>query len=251
MVTKIWPIRMFFVTFHSLAVSKLFSFWILNCVITSGRTYESVGAPSPRVRRGQRRHSGRARPLEGRREHGRGGGRRGRARTEQEEQQPVDPVHGGGEARDPPRDHAVLREPQRRPEPAEGLPRRVVHAVHQPERHGRRDGRRVRRGAQDDEDRERGELRAGEGGARVERAKGGAGAQRRGGARTISRLADGCANRPSSSQLELEYGVASGKAAPADMIVGGGREVGARGAASPVTLALRVARVAADHSSSR
>ena len=69
MVTKIWPIRMFFVTFHSLAVSKLFSFWILNCVITSGRTYESVGAPSPRVRRGQRRHSGRARPLEGRREH--------------------------------------------------------------------------------------------------------------------------------------------------------------------------------------
>ena len=167
MVTKIWPIRMFFVTFHSLAVSKLFSFWILNCVITSGRTYESGGAPSPRV------SGATAGAREGRREHGRGGGRRGRARTEQEEQQPVDPVHGGGEARDPPRDHAVLREPQRRPEPAEGLPRRVVHAVHQPERHGRRDGRRVRRGAQDHEDRERCELRAGAGGARVERAKGG------------------------------------------------------------------------------
>ena len=175
----------------------------------------------------QRRHSGRvAARAAGRR----GGGRRGRARTEQEEQQPVDPVHGGGEARDPPRDHAVLREPQRRPEPAEGLPRRVVHAVHQPERHGRRDGRRVRRGAQDHEDRERGELRAGAGGARVERAKGGAGAQRRGGARTISRLADGCANRPSSSQLELEYGVASGKAAPADMTAGArGRGAGCSG----------------------
>ena len=75
------------------------------------------------------------------------------------------------------------------------------------------------------------------GGARVEQGKGGAGAQRRGGARTISRLADGCANRPSSSQLELEYGVASGKAAPADMIVGGGAKSG-RGAPRVLSLQL-------------
>lgn len=222
MVTKIWPIRMFFVTFHSLAVSKLFSFWILNCVITSGRTYESGGAPSPRVSGATAGASRRGR---------RGGGAAGGEGARAPSRRSSSPLTQYTAAARPGIPHATMpysvnpsdaQNRQKACHVASSTPYTSQNATGAATGDGCAVAHRITKTAS---------------AANCARARGArglsgrrAGAQRRGGARTISRLADGCANRPSSSQLELEYGVASGKAAPADMTAGArGRGAGRSG----------------------